>query len=378
MRQLIILESGSNEKRVAVLREHVPIAFFRETIEATEKVDELVLTRIVNFVPGLGYFVSLPSGEKGLLPKSEWPLIQGEASRPFESLHPGESLILQIKRPAVSNKKAIMTRNLKISGEAMIYLPYGNYVAVSRKLAEEETSKLKTKYSGLLKPPEGIIFRTNSLQRAQTELLQEWERLRKKWESIKKYASDCKPPAKLVPTRLFSEALRVMLPSTINREWYTNDPEEFKSLIEAKEPVNLIEKESLFNHYNLEKEWKRAQQPVVYLKSGLSIVIQPTEALTAIDVNTGTFKGKSSKDQTAFEANLEVLPEIVRQLQLRQIGGIILIDLLRMESEEDRHAILKNFKTLLEDDLATTFVAGFTNLGLLELTRKKMGYGPEF
>ncbi|WEG14057.1 ribonuclease E/G [Pullulanibacillus sp. KACC 23026] len=366
MRQLV-LDTKGDRKRAAILNNQVVVAFF-EWEGSNPQNDEIYLTKVERLMPSLdGVFVSLSPDTKGFLSRHEWP--ETEAAL-FKNLKRGMLLLLQVKREAAGMKQTFMTRNIQIKGRSLIYLPFGHYVAASHRLKESDRDRLRNHPPFSLKGTEGVIFRSIAGEKTDEELFCEWEALRTKWRSVIEEASQKQSPVRLVDGDCLSAQLSLKLPSQWDCEWWTNEESDFRYLSAQGERVHLETAKPLFQSFSLEKEWEAAKREKVYLKSGVSIVIQQTEALTAIDVNSGSYKGKSTKEETAFWCNLEAVSEIARQLALRQIGGIIMIDLIKMEQESHREEVLNRFKEALKEDIVTTHVSGYTSLGLIEMTRK--------
>lgn len=373
MRQ-VILESNQVQKRVAILNNGRVTAFFKKLQGTNFQAGELFLSRVETVAPHLdGCFVSLPLGEKGFLPKSEWPSMNGNAN---EQIQAGETLIVQMKHEAQETKKALMTRNVQIKGDSLIYLPFGNYVAASHRLDEEARIRLKDLMASVIESPEGLICRTASDHQSKQALLEELRVLRQTWGEIKKETDLANVPSRLRTEPFFSLEIMSILPSNEEREWVTNDQTEADRLEQSGESVLFRQTEDLFEGFGLKSEWEHLHSPKVYLKSGITLVIEHTEALTAIDVNTFTYKKFDSKEENAYQANLEAVVEIARQLSLRQIGGLIVIDLLKMEDPAHKADVQKRFDEALREDLMTTHLAGYTKLGLMELTRKKGRFSP--
>jgi ribonuclease G len=369
MRQ-IVLDSAGKYRRGGILRDQTPVAFYAAQKNQTIYVNDIVLVKVTKVMPSLdGVFVQLPFGRKGFLPKKEWDPFSSQ--RPMGSLQQGEILLLQVKREPVENKHAVLTRNIQIKGQAMIFLPYGNYVAVSHRIKEEKRERLKKDALAWVIPPEGAILRSTFPTYTNEAVAKEWARLKDTWDKLLLNIKDVTPPFSLYSQPFLAAELNDMVPREEERTWVTNDPGEALFLKELGEVVTYDGSEDLFRKHQLEQIWLGALKPTVYLKSGLSLIFEETQALSTIDVNSGSFKGAASKEETAFIGNLEAVDAIARELSLRQLGGIILIDLLKMENPTHREAVLTRFKDALREDFSSTYVSGYTGLGLLELTRKK-------
>ncbi|HET6872067.1 MAG TPA: ribonuclease E/G [Sporolactobacillaceae bacterium] len=372
MRQ-IVLDSKGPTRRAAVLQDQTPVAFYAAPENQSIHVNDILAVKVSEIRPGLdGVFVRLPYGQKGFLPKKEYEPFA--INQPMDALSTGDRLLLQVKREPIGKKQAILTRNIQIRGDAIIYLPFGNYVAVSHRIEEKKREQLKQTAEVWIQPPEGAILRSTFPSCTEEEISKEWSQLRATWDKLLRDAQAAAPPCCLYSAPFLAAELVSLVPKEDTKVWVTNDHDEAVFLEQLGEHVTYDESPDLFQTYQLEKAWSGALKPRVHLKSGLSLIIEETQALTSIDVNTGSFKGAESKEETAYIGNLEAVNAIARELSLRQLGGIILIDLLKMEEPDHREDVLTRFKEALRQDFASTYISGYTGLGLLELTRKKTRY----
>jgi ribonuclease G len=372
MRQ-IILDSAGKYRRAAVLWDQKPVAFYSAPKNQSIYVNDVLLVTVTTIRPSLdGVFVQLPFGMKGFLPKKEWDPFS--LHQPMASLRQGETMLLQVKREPVEKKHAILTRNIQIKGQAVILLPYGNYVAVSHRIDEKKREELKREALAWVIPPEGAILRSKFPSYTKEAVTHEWTHLKDTWDKLLLQGRGATSPCLLYSKPFLAAEINDVVPREEERIWVTNNLEESSFLIGLGETVTYDESTDLFLKHQLEHVWLGALKPTVYLKSGLSLIFEETHALSTIDVNTGSFKGTESKEETAYLGNLEAVDVIARELSLRQLGGIILIDLLKMEDPSHREAVLQRFKDALRQDFSSTYVSGYTGLGLLELTRKKTRY----
>ena len=302
-----------------------------------------------------------------------------------DHLKKGQVLLVQATKEAIGTKGPRLTADVSLPGRFLVYMPYSSRVGVSRKIeGREQRSKLRKMAQEIL-PPEsgGIIVRTVSEEVTKVKLEHEFQRLHERWKKIQAAAESQSAPAPVhreaqlisgVIRDLFSdkfEALRVDSRSA---------HEEITDYVRDVDPdlldrVHLHNGEvPLFDSYGVEEEVQKAFSRKVDLKSGGHLVIEPTEALVSIDVNTGRFTGKGKKDpeETILKTNLEAAREIAKQLRLRDVGGIIVVDFIDMESQESRDKVLKELRTHLGRDRARTKAFEVSTLGLVEMTRQRV------
>ncbi len=303
-----------------------------------------------------------------------------------EHLQKGQEILVQVTKEAISTKGPRLTAQVSLPGRFLVYMPHASRVGVSRKIeGREQRSKLRKMAQAVLPPDSGgIIVRTVSEEVNQQTLEKEFQRLHERWEKIRRSAGSQKAPAAVhreaklisgVIRDLFSDkfdALRVDSKMVYNevRDYVSSvDPELLERVHLHQGPV------SLFDEYGVEEEIQKAFQRTVRLKSGGHIVIEPTEALVTIDVNTGKFTGKGKNkdpEQTILRTNLEAARVISKQLRLRDIGGIIVIDFIDMESQEHRDKVLRELRSHLGRDRARTKTFEVSDLGLVEMTRQRI------
>ncbi len=302
-----------------------------------------------------------------------------------EHLQKGQEILVQVTKEAMGTKGPRLTAQVSLPGRFLVYMPHASRVGVSRKIeGREQRAKLRKMAQGVLPPDSGgIIVRTVSEEVTQQTLEKEFTRLHDRWEKIRRTAASSKAPAAVhreaklisgVIRDLFSDkfdALRVDSKTVYNevREYVSSvDPDLLERVHLHEGPV------SLFDGYGVEEEIQKAFQRTVRLKSGGHIVVEPTEALVTIDVNTGKFTGKGKKDpeQTILRTNLEAAGAISKQLRLRDVGGIIVIDFIDMESQENRDKVIRELRSHLARDRARTKAFEISDLGLVEMTRQRI------
>jgi ribonuclease G len=309
---------------------------------------------------------------------------EGEPPRPIEQvLAEGQPLLVQVVKDPIGSKGARLTTQISLAGRMLVYLPQDPHIGISQKIEDENgRAALREKLKALLPPEEkgGVIIRTLAEGASDAELAADIDFLRHLWTDIRGRALGAQPP--LLVHQDLSLAQRVL------RDMVTERTE--RVLIDSRENFQKLSafaatytpqvaarlehyagERPLFDLYNVEAEIEKALARRVDLKSGGTLVIDQTEAMTTIDVNTGGYVGSRNFDETVFKTNLEAAQAIARQLRLRNLGGIIIVDFIDMDSEEHRGAVLEELKKALARDRTRTTVSGFTQLGLVEMTRKR-------
>ena len=276
------------------------------------------------------------------------------------------------------SKGAKVSTHINLSGRFIVLMPETEIITVSQKIESEEKRKQLIEISRKYLPSNyGAILRTSSENATEDDIKDDINILLKKWQEIKKQASTAKKAPKLLYDNM--ALIRRTAIDIIDRgleRIVVNDKNEFEEIKETMKEINNIKielrEENLFNLYSLRSQIEKIENRKIWLKCGGFITIDRTEALTAIDVNTGKYTGKKDLESTIYKVNQEATIEIVKQLRLRDIGGIIIIDYIDMNKDANKTAIEQLLKEQLKKDRAKTQVAGFTKLNLLEMTRKNM------
>jgi ribonuclease G len=319
--------------------------------------------------------VSLERDRKDTLAPSRYP-------SPIEDmLHEGQEVLVQVSKEPIGSKGARVTAHISLPGRYLVFMPTVDHIGVSRRIEDEgERTRLKEIVSRIKPPEVGFIVRTASEGRTEEDLLMDLNFLLKLWERVQHKKVNAS-----IPSIIHSD-LDICLRAI--RDLYTKDvgkvvvdsPKEYNELIEfietfipqLKYSIEFYEaEEPIFDAYGIEVEISRALGRKVWLKSGGYIVIEETEALTAVDVNTGKYVGKGNPEDTILKTNLEAVKEIAYQLRLRNIGGIIIIDFIDMEREGGRERVFQTLYEALKKDRAKTNILRISELGLVEMTRKR-------
>ena len=288
----------------------------------------------------------------------------------------GEKILIQIQKDSNEKKGARTSTHIKLTGKYVILMPNTNIVTISQKIEnDKERERLLEIVKKVLPENTGAIVRTAALKKNGEEIEKDLKQLVEKWKKIKaKFDKAPNKPQLLFKSPSFLEKLILDLPENKIEKIEVNEQKEYeeirKMLNDINEKISLELNENIFEKYELEKQIEKTKQRKIWLNCGGFITIDQTEALVAIDVNSGKFTGKSTLEETVYKVNYEATIEIAKQLRLRDIGGIIIIDYIDMQKQENKEKIEKLLKESLKQDRAKTQVEGFTRLNLMELTRK--------
>ena len=306
-----------------------------------------------------------------------------ETQRIEHMLFEGQAVLVQVIKDPINSKGARLSTQISLAGRFLVHLPQDEHIGISQRIEDEsERAHLRSRLEALL-PQEschGYIIRTSAETATDQELQADVDYLSRLWENIRK-RSKIAPPETLLyqDLPLSRRVLRDMFSDNTQRILVDSN-ENFESMLEfaqmyVNNAISKIEKfdgaRPLFETYGVEEEIDKALHPRVNLKFGGYLIIDPTEAMTTIDVNTGGFVGTRNFDETIFKTNLEACHAIARELRLRNIGGIVIVDFIDMEQEQHREAVLNELTRVLSLDRTRVTLNGFTSLGLIELTRKR-------
>jgi len=298
-----------------------------------------------------------------------------------QQLHRGQEIIVQIAKEPMGTKGARLTSSISLPGRFLVYMPTSNNLGLSRRIeSAEERNRLRSILTELRPQQGGFIVRTACEGVSRREIQRDVAFLTKTWGSILK-KNEKSPPASMLYNDLdvALRTVRDLFSSEVDRLW-CDDPDTYSRMVQFVQTymprlrgrVQLYhENEPLFEHFKVEEQIERALDRKVWLKSGGYLIFDQAEALTAIDVNTGRFVGKKSQDETILRTNLEAVDEVVRQLRLRNIGGIIIVDFIDMTREADRKRVSDALKDSLRRDKARTSALKISELGLVQMTRKR-------
>jgi ribonuclease G len=306
-----------------------------------------------------------------------------EATAPIEDLvRKGQDVLVQVSKESLGTKGARITSFISLPGRYLVYLPQAHRIGVSRRIRDDhERERLRASLRALSPPAGGFIVRTNAEGKAETEFAADVEFLGRLWAQTQARFDQAAAPSLLheegdltfrVVRDLFSPDVDQFCVDT--REVYDKCLGFAQALVPAQaDRVSLYDgRTPIFESFGIEREIEKALRRRVWLKSGGSIVIDHTEALVSIDVNSGKYVGKRDFEQTVLKINLEAVNEVVRQIRLRDLGGLIIIDFIDMEKADHRDQVYKALKRALTADKARTNVLEISELGLVEMTRKRV------
>ena len=290
-----------------------------------------------------------------------------------------QKLVVQVQKDSNDKKGARTTTHIKLTGKYIILMPNTNIITISQKITEpKEKDRLLDIVKKNLPENMGAIVRTAAEKEKSDELVKDLKRLKDKWNKIQEQFNKSKgKPELLYESSTILEKMLLDLTKNKIEKIIVNDKKEYEeinkkleTLQEKNIKLELDKNNNLFKRYEIEKQIEKSQQRKIWLNCGGFITIDLTEALVAIDVNSGKFTGKSTLEDTVYKVNYEATIEIAKQLRLRDIGGIIIIDYIDMKKQENKDKIEKLLKDVLKNDRAKTQVEGFTKLNLMEMTRK--------
>ena len=384
-------------KQIIIAEQHHIAAVFseeqiQELIVATghQQVSDIYLGTVENVIPGIdAAFVNIGNSERnGFIHVTDLgPLrLKRSAAAITELLVPQQKALVQVMKEPTGNKGPRLTGNITLPGRYLVLMPYGKGVKLSRRIKDEnERSRLRA-LAILIKPPGmGLLIRTEADGKAEEAIMEDLELLQKQWEAIQYQANYAKPPVLLNRDDDFIQrVLRDSYSAEVNTI-VVDSPSGVKRIKQqlanwsgGRSPQGVFidrhqEAQPILDYYRVNAAVREALKPRVELPSGGYIIIEPTEALTVIDVNSGSFTRSATARETVLWTNTEAATEIARQLRLRNIGGVIVVDFIDMDSHRDKIKLLEHFNNSLKGDKARPQIAQLSELGLVELTRKRQG-----
>jgi ribonuclease G len=385
----ILINVTPQETRVAVTGSGVVQELLIERAASRGLVGNIYMGRVARVLPGMqSAFLEIGLERAAFLHVADiWEQrksITGEPVKPIEKiLAEGEPLLVQVVKDPIGSKGARLSTQISIAGRLLVHLPYDPHIGISQRIEDEGGRQaLRERLKELVPPDEkgGFIVRTLAESASEEELRADLEYLRNLWKVIRERSLAADPPQilyqdlslaqRVLRDMVTSQTGRVLVDSRENFQKLAAFAQNYMTQVRGK-LEHYIGERPLFDLYNVETEIEKALSRRVELKSGGYLIIDQTEAMTTIDVNTGGFVGSRNFDDTIFKTNLEAAQTIARQLRLRNLGGIIVADFIDMESPEHRGAVLEELKRALARDRTRISVNGFTALGLVEMTRKR-------
>ncbi|MFS0775808.1 Rne/Rng family ribonuclease [Neobacillus sp. 3P2-tot-E-2] len=378
----LIVNAASREKRFAFVRNNTVEEIIFDRPEQRSLVGNIYYGTVTKVLPGMNAaFIDIGGEKNAYLHRDVLPSyvlspersIDKEKKSVSSFVHQGEKLLVQVDKDATGPKGARVTGIIEIMGDNLVYMPKGRYVAVSKKIGDEK-EQLRGLGSRLKKEDEGLIFRTSSTSATQEEIENELSILRNQYKELLEKAASFKKPGMIYQKDTFTELVLESVMKMSSGEVFIDDLS-LKQHLQSKNANLKITyyngKENIFTLHRIEHEIDKALKRIVWLDNGAYLIFDETEALTIIDVNTGKFSGKNDYQDTVVKTNTLAAIETARQLKLRDIGGIVLIDFIDMKNEKDKRYIQETIEKEFQKDKTRTKIIGFTSLGILQLTRKK-------
>ena len=382
----LIVNKNEDSKIIAAIENGKLVEIYEENEESQKARSEgnIYLGVVKDIVPGMqAAFIDIGTEKnsfihvKDVVPQVDEKVEKKITANIKDVVKPRQKILVQIQKDSNDKKGARTSTHIKLTGKYVILMPNTNIVTISQKIVDEkEKDRLLNIIRSKLPENTGAILRTAAEKKAEKDLVQDLEQLINKWQKIKeKFESEEAKPQLLYTSPSILEKLIIDMPENKIDQIEVNDKkeyEEIKNILEnlQEKNIKLEIKQNLLEKYELEKQIEKSKQRKIWLNCGGFITIDATEALVAIDVNSGKFTGKSTLEDTVYKVNYEATIEIAKQLRLRDIGGIIIIDYIDMQKAENKDKIEKLLRETLKQDRAKTQVEGFTKLNLMELTRK--------
>jgi len=380
----ILVNVTPQETRVAVAASGVVQELLVERAASRGLVGNIYSGRVARVLPGMqSAFIDVGMERAAFLHVAD---VRGarESERPIEKLlAESETVLVQVVKDPIGTKGARLSTQISIAGRLLVYLPHDPHIGISQKIGDESgRQQLRARLQELLPPDEkgGFIIRTLAEDASEDELRADLDYLRNLWRVVRERSLGATPPKlvyedlslsqRVLRDMVGAETQRIIVDSRETWQKLTAFAEHYMPRVRGRIEHYTGER-PLFELHDVEAEIERALSRHVALKSGGTLVIDQTEALTTIDVNTGGFVGGRSLDDTIFKTNLEAAQAIARQLRLRNLGGIIIIDFIDMASSEHQNAVLEELRRALARDRTRITLNGFTALGLVEMTRKR-------
>ncbi|WP_225611811.1 Rne/Rng family ribonuclease, partial [Streptomyces sp. H28] len=390
--RVMVVRQHGDRTQIGVLEDGVLVEHYVNKEQSTSYVGNVYLGKVQNVLPSMeAAFIDIGKGRNAVLYAGEVnfeALGMANGPRRIESaLKSGQSVLVQVTKDPIGHKGARLTSQVSLPGRYLVYVPEGSMTGISRKLPDTERSRLKTILKKIVPEDAGVIVRTAAEGASEEELRRDVERLQGQWEEIRKKSRSSSASS---PSLLYGEPdMTVRVVRDIFNEDFTkvvvSGDEAWKTIHGYVSHVapDLAERLSrwtsevdVFATYRIDEQLAKALDRKVWLPSGGSLVIDRTEAMVVIDVNTGKFTGQGGNlEETVTRNNLEAAEEIVRQLRLRDLGGIIVIDFIDMVLESNRDLVLRRLLECLGRDRTKHQVAEVTSLGLVQMTRKRVGQG---
>ena len=391
--QELLVSTNNENKKILLVENGKLIEKYEETPEQERIEGDIFLGVVENVLPGMqAAFVDIGKDKNTFIHiRDVIPKVSEETGNKNENfakynikdyLKTSMPILVQIKKDSTNKKGARISTHLSMPGRFTVLMPNEKFITISQKIDDEkERARLKNILKENLPKDYGAIIRTSAVNKSKEDIIKDIEKTIKKYEKIKEEYNKAKQRANLKPKLLYKSEgildriLTDLIDQDLQRICVDNEKvydDIKKRLTEERKDIKLELTQNILNMYDIKNQLEELENRKIWLKCGGFITIDKTEALTAIDVNSGKFTGKKDLEQTIFIVNKEATIEIARQLRLRDIGGIIIIDYIDMQDKENEEKIIELFKENLKKDRSKTQIVGFSKLNLLEMTRKHM------
>jgi len=403
VRKSLVVNATPLETRIALLENGQLCELFLERSMNKSQVGDIYKGRVAKLLPGMqSAFVNIGGVKDGFLYLDD-PMAQrmgadlsaeedGEEGAteelpppppPLPPLREGEETLVQVVKDPIGSKGPRLSRHLSFPGRFLVFMPGIEHIGISRKITDPaERDRLRDLIRSHAQPGEGFIVRTAAIGEKDEDLVGDVAFLRQMWQEIQAKAATVPAPGLVwQDLRLLQKVLRDIFREEVSTFW-VDDADAHRDVLAFVEKLHpewanrvkhFTSDLPIFEAFGIEAEIDSARQPKVFLRHGGSIVLNQTEALVSVDVNTGKFVGKKDLEETVYLTNLEAIPEIVRQLRLRNLGGIVVIDFIDMVDPAHRDEVLTRFHEELKRDRNHARAGGISEFGLVELTRKRTG-----
>ena len=390
VKRIMVVRQRGDRTQIAVLEDGILVEHYVDKASHQSYVGNVYLGRVQNVLPSMeAAFVDIGKGRNAVLYAGEVNFdasgLEGESKRIESALKSGQSILVQATKDPIGHKGARLTSQVSLPGRYLVYVPGASMTGISRKLPATERTRLKQILRKVIPENAGVIVRTAAEGTGEEELSRDVARLAAQWENIERKAASATPPELLysepdltirVVRDIFNEDFSELVVAGDDGWDTVNEYVRYVAPHLAGRLRQWQDDADVFASYRIDEQLAKALERKVWLPSGGSLVIDRTEAMTVIDVNTGKFTGQGGNlEETVTRNNLEAAEEIVRELRLRDIGGIIVVDFIDMVLESNRELVLRRLLECLARDRTKHQVAEVTSLGLVQMTRKRVGSG---
>ncbi len=388
--RVMVVREKEDRIQIAVLEDEILVEHYVSRNQSASLIGNVYLGKVQNVLPSMeAAFIDIGRGRNGVLYAGEvnWDAagMDGQPKRIELALHTNDKVLVQVTKDPVGQKGARLTSQISLPGRYLVFVPDGSVTGISRKLPEGERIRLKKILRDIVPEGAGVIVRTAAEGATEEQLQRDVARLQAQWENIQQQTEAAQPTSLLysepdlairVVRDIFNEDFKKLI---VQGEDAWDTVEQYVTYVASDLAPRLekwVNKEDVFTAHRIDEQLAKALDRKVYLPSGGSLVIDRTEAMTVIDVNTGKFIGQGGNlEDTVTENNLQAAEEIVRQLRLRDIGGIIVVDFIDMVLESNRDLVVRRLVECLGRDRTKHQVAEVSSLGLVQMTRKRISSG---